>query len=92
MANAIVLINVENGKATEVALKVKEVKGVREVYSIAGDFDLVAIVEAADQEAFEDIIPGGIAKIPGVQRTHTLMAFRTYSKQEMTAAFDLGMD
>lgn len=38
------------------------------------------------------MIPEGIAKVDGVVGTQTLMAFRTYSREDEQAAFDLGGD
>ena len=92
MSNAIVLIDVESGKASQAAQKVAEIPGVREVYSVAGEVDLVAVVHANQGESIAKIIPDGIAAIPGVLRTQTLIAFKTYSKHQMDAAYDLGLD
>lgn len=92
MANAIVLIDVESGKVNEAAQAVAEIRGVREVYSVAGDIDMVAVVNAVDHDELTDIIPGGIAKVEGVTRTRTLMAFKTFSGKDMAAAYDLGLD
>lgn len=92
MTNAIVLIDVESGKVNEAAQAVAEIRGVREVYSVAGDIDLVAVVNAGDHDELTDIIPGGIAKVDGVRRTRTLMAFKTFSGKDMAAAYDLGLD
>ncbi|MBM6700210.1 Lrp/AsnC family transcriptional regulator [Bifidobacterium pullorum subsp. saeculare] len=90
--NAIVLINVAAGKVNEAAQALTEIHGVREVYSVAGDVDLVVVVAAKDHDELTDIIPGGIAKVDGVTRTRTLMAFQAYSGKEMSAAYDLGLD
>lgn len=90
--DAIVLIDVTSGKVNEAAQAITEIHGVREVYSVAGDVDLVAVVSAADHDGLTEIIPGGIAKIDGVTRTRTLMAFKTYSGREMDAAYELGLD
>lgn len=92
MTNAIVLIDVESGKVNEAAQAVAEIPGVREVYSVAGDIDLVAVINAGDHDELTDIIPGGIAKVDGVTRTRTLMAFKTFSGRDMAAAYDLGLD
>ena len=92
MTNAIVLIDVEGGKANEAARAVAEIRGVREVYSVAGDIDLVAVINADDIDQLTEIIPGGIAKVEGVTRTRTLMAFKTYSSKDEAAAYDLGLD
>lgn len=92
MTNAIVLIDVTSGKVNEAAQAITEIHGVRAVYSVAGDVDLVAVVAADDSDSLTDIIPGGIAKVDGVTRTRTLMAFQAYSGKEMNAAYDLGLD
>lgn len=92
MADAIVLVDVASGKVNEAAKAIAEIAGVREVYSVAGDVDLVAVVGARDHDGLTDIIPGGIAKVEGVTRTRTLMAFKTYSGNELNAAYELGLD
>ena len=89
MADAIVLITTQADKVSEAAKKIVEIPGVKDVYSVAGDVDLVAIVSADDFDDLSTIIPDGIAKVPGVAGTQTLMAFRTYSREDDLAAFDL---
>ena len=92
MADAIVLITTQAAKVSEASKKIGEIPGVKDVYSGAGDVDLVAIVSADDFDDLSTIIPDGIAKVPGVAGTQTLMAFRTYSREDDLAAFDLGGD
>ena len=79
-------------KTMMLARAVAEIRGVREVYSVAGDIDLVAVINADDIDQLTEIIPGGIAKVDGVTRTRTLMAFKTYSSKDEAAAYDLGLD
>lgn len=52
MADAIVLITTQADKVSEAAKKIVEIPGVKDVYSVAGDVDLVAIVSADD---FDDL-------------------------------------
>ncbi|MCH4208950.1 Lrp/AsnC ligand binding domain-containing protein [Bifidobacterium sp.] len=92
MADAVVLITTESDKVSEAAQAIVEIPGVKDVYSVAGEVDLVAIVSTADFDDLTGIIPGGIAKVDGVVGTQTLMAFRQYSRQDEAAAFDLGVD
>lgn len=92
MSDAIVLIDVEPAKIGEAAQAVAEIDGVREVYSVAGDVDLVAVVNAREGQGLDTIIPGGITKVDGVLRTRTLMAFKTYASRDLDAAYDLGLD
>ena len=63
MADAIVLITTQADKVSEAAKKIVEIPGVKDVYSVAGDVDLVAIVSADDFDDLSTIIPDGIAKV-----------------------------
>ncbi|KFI73593.1 transcriptional regulator AsnC family protein [Bifidobacterium minimum] len=92
MADAVVLITTEADKISQAAQSIVELKGVSDVYSVAGDVDLVAIVSTPDFGDLASIIPEGIAKVDGVVSTQTLMAFRQYSTRDEAAAFDLGVD
>jgi hypothetical protein len=38
-----------------------------------------------------DVIPGRLNKVPGVTHTETHIAFRTYSRHDLDAAFSLGL-
>ena len=92
MADAVVLITTEADKISQAAQSIVELKGVSDVYSVAGDVDLVAIVSTPDFGDLASTIPEGIAKVDGVVSTQTLMAFRQYSTRDEAAAFDLGVD
>jgi DNA-binding Lrp family transcriptional regulator len=87
---AVVLINAANDRIPEVAQALVELDGVREVYSVAGRVDLVAIVRVAEHEHLADVIAGRIDKVGGVENTESLIAFRAYSEQQLDAAFSLG--
>ena len=92
MADAIVLITTESDMVSEAAKRIVELEGVQDVYSVAGDVDLVAVVSTDHFEDLTSVIPEGIAKVDGVVGTQALMAFRTYSREDEQAAFDLGGD
>lgn len=92
MADAIVLITTESDMVSEAAKRIVELDGVQDVYSVAGDVDLVAVVSTGHFEDLTGVIPDGIAKVDGVVGTQTLMAFRAYSREDEQAAFDLGGD
>jgi DNA-binding Lrp family transcriptional regulator len=68
---------------------VAEIEGVAEVYSVAGDWDLVAIVRVPDWEQIASVVTERLAKVPNIQRTNTLVSFRVYSKQDLETAFDM---
>ena len=92
MISAIVLINAEVDRIPEVAAAIAEIDGVSEVYSVTGDVDLIAIVRVRQHEEFADVIADKLNKVSGVMLTQTHIAFRTYSKHDLEAAFSLGLD
>jgi DNA-binding Lrp family transcriptional regulator len=90
--SAIVLINAEVDRIPEVAAAIAELNGVSEVYSVTGDIDLVAIVRVRHHEELADVIADRLNKVSGILGTQTHIAFRTYSKHDLEAAFSLGLD
>ena len=90
MVNAVVLIQCEIDSIPEAATAIADIEGVSEVYSVAGEWDLVAIVRVQDHEDLASVIPGGVAKVEGVERTETLIAFQVYSKHDLEALFNIG--
>ena len=92
MISAIVLINAEVDRIPEVAAAIAELNGVSEVYSVTGDVDLIAIVRVRHHEELADVIADQLNKVNGVLGTDTHIAFRTYSKHDLEAAFSLGLD
>lgn len=91
MVTAIVLIDVEAERIPEAAQEIADLPGVQQVYSCAGDVDLVALVRVADHEAVADLVPGHISKVDGVLRTVTHIAFREYAQRDADDAFSIGL-
>jgi DNA-binding Lrp family transcriptional regulator len=89
---AIVLIETEVDTIPEAAQRIAEIEAVSEVYSVTGDTDLVAMVRVREHEALADVIADRISKVPGVIGTRTYIAFRTYSRHDLDAAFSLGLE
>ena len=92
MITAIVLINASVDQIPEVAQRIADLDGVSEVYSVAGDVDLVAMVRVRRHEDLHDAIAGRLNKVDGVQATQTLIAFQAYSKHDLEATFSLGLE
>jgi DNA-binding Lrp family transcriptional regulator len=91
VVTAIVLIKAEIHRIPEVAGAIAQLSSVSEVYSITGDHDLVAIVRVRAHDELADAIPGGLNKVDGVLETQTHIAFRTYSRHDLEAAFSIGL-
>ncbi|MFJ6213871.1 Lrp/AsnC family transcriptional regulator [Streptomyces sp. NPDC092296] len=92
MISAIVLIKTTVDRIPEIAESIAALEGVTEVYSVTGTYDLVAMVRVRRHEDLADVIPGRLNKVPGVRQTETHIAFRTYSRHDLEAAFALGLD
>jgi DNA-binding Lrp family transcriptional regulator len=90
--HAVVLVQCEIDEIPEAAQAIGDIRGVSEVYSVAGEFDLVAIVRVANHDDLATVIPGGIAKVEGVVRTETLIAFQVYSKHDLDRLFSIGFE
>jgi DNA-binding Lrp family transcriptional regulator len=91
VVTAIVLVRADIQRIGEVAEAMAQVPGVSEVYSVTGEFDLVAIVRVRAHEELAEVIPGRLNKVPGVTQSETHIAFRTYSRHDLEAAFSLGL-
>ncbi|HLH83894.1 MAG TPA: Lrp/AsnC ligand binding domain-containing protein [Trebonia sp.] len=91
MVTAIVLIKADIQRIPEVAEVIAQIPAVSEVYSVTGDFDLVAIVRVREHDELADVIPGELNKVSGVTATETHIAFRTYSRHDLEAAFSIGL-
>ena len=92
MVTAIVLIKAETSRIPDLADQITEMAGVSEVFSVAGRFDLIAIVRVSKNEELADVISDKMRHLDGIVETETMIAFRAYSKQELEAGFELGLD
>ncbi len=90
MVTAIVLIKADVASIPETAAAIAQIQQVSEVYSVTGEFDLVAMVRVRDHDQLADVIPGTVNKVPGVTHTETHIAFRAYSRHDLESAFALG--
>jgi len=89
---AIVLIKADVDRIPEVAEAIAALDGISEVYSVTGEFDLIAMVRVREHDQLADVIPGRLNKTEGIRATETHIAFRTYSQHDLEAAFSLGLD
>jgi DNA-binding Lrp family transcriptional regulator len=92
MITAIVNINCAVDRIPEVAQAVADLPGVSEVYSVAGDVDLDAMVRVRRHEELAEVIAGRVNKVDGILSTQTLIAFQSYSRHDLEATFSLGIE
>jgi DNA-binding Lrp family transcriptional regulator len=92
MITAFVLIQGDADTLPEAAQRIADIEGVAEVYSCAGDVDLIAIVRVPEHGDLATLVPGAISKVPGVRGTVTHIAFRSYSRSDAESTFSIGLE
>jgi DNA-binding Lrp family transcriptional regulator len=90
VTHAIVLINAERDYLTRLGGHLAEVEGVAEAYSVTGEWDFVAILRVPQDQDLATVVTDRLAKLPGIAKTLTLVAFEAYSKHDLESMFDLG--
>ncbi|MGE5155836.1 MAG: Lrp/AsnC family transcriptional regulator [Bdellovibrio bacteriovorus] len=89
MITAIVLLNVARTQVNAVAETLAEMAGISEVYSVTGEFDLVAIVRVATNEDLAALVTERLVAVPGIEKTTTMLAFKAYSRHDLESMFSL---
>jgi DNA-binding Lrp family transcriptional regulator len=89
MAVAVVLISVVAQETNRVAEELARISGISEVYSVAGNYDLVAIVRVKDNDLLAALVTDQMRKVGGITRTETLIAFKAYSQHDLNSLFDM---
>jgi len=92
MVTTVVLAVCDIHNVPETAQTVADIPEVSEVYSVAGDYDLVIMVRVRNQDDLARVVTEEIAKVPGIERTQTLVAFKVYSRHDVESMFSLGFE
>ena len=92
MITTIVLIRADPKAIPQVAQRLAGIDGVTEVYSVSGEWDLVAIVRVPEYDRIAQVVTEEFVKVPGIERTQTLTAFRAYSRKDLEQAWDIGVE
>ncbi len=92
MVSAIVLMKIERQRINEVAVKLLDIRGVSEVFSVAGRYDLVVLVRVASNQALADAVTTEMLQIEGILDTETLIAFKAFSRHDLERMFSIGME
>jgi DNA-binding Lrp family transcriptional regulator len=90
MVSGMVLLILERDRIGGVADELVAMEGVTEVYSVAGHYDLVAVVRVPNNDALADLITGRMLKVKGIVRSETLIAFKVYSRYDLERLFAIG--
>ena len=92
MITAIVLCTVDRRHIPETTQALLAVAEVSEVYSVAGDWDIVAMIRVREHEQLAAVVTQKLASIATITHTTTLIAFRAYSNYDLERLFAVGAD
>jgi DNA-binding Lrp family transcriptional regulator len=90
VTHAVVLIHAERDALPELGGALADVDGVAEAYSVTGDWDFVAILRVKTPEDVAQVVTHRLARMPGIARTSTMVAFEAFSKHDLEAMFSIG--
>lgn len=76
MTKAFVLINTETGVEPLLEEEIKSLEGVKEVYQLFGEYDILAIVEESNEKDVQKTISWELRKIKGIRGTNTMIVAR----------------
>jgi DNA-binding Lrp family transcriptional regulator len=91
MVTSIILINTERSQINKVAETLAEMEGVSEVYSVSGNYDLVAIVRVETNEDLATLVTDRLLAIGAIVKTETMLAFKAFSRHDLEAMFAVGL-
>lgn len=92
MVSAIVLMTVERNLINEVANALVNINGVSEVYSVAGQYDLVCVIRVSTNERLAEVVTEKMLQIDGIISSETLISFRVFSRHDLESMFSLGLE
>jgi DNA-binding Lrp family transcriptional regulator len=92
MVTAIILLNVARERINETAQDLSDIKGMSEVFSVSGRYDLVAIARVGSNDELAELVTNKMLKINGITKSETMLAFRTYSRHDLEGMFSIGFE
>ncbi len=72
MVIGVTMVNVSPGREKDVYMSIKDMKNVREIYHVFGEFDFVVIIQANSLSELNSTVDE-IRSVEGVTRTQTVV-------------------
>lgn len=92
MLTAFVLLSVEPGEVNTVADSLAAMDGVAEVHSVAGRWDLVAIIRVSSNDRLAELVTEHVRAVPGITASETLIGFKVVSRHDLERMFSIGLE
>ena len=90
MVTALVLLNIERQQIKLISQQLVYMQEVSEVNSVAGRYDLVAIVLVINNQQIAGTITVKFGELNGITATETLIAFNMFSRHDLGHMFSIG--
>ena len=92
MLTAFILVKSTREGLTHLGAELADVDGVAEVYTVTGEWDFVAIARVREHDELAKVVTQALAKLDGIEKTQTMVAFQQFSAHDLEAMFGLGVD
>jgi DNA-binding Lrp family transcriptional regulator len=90
MTHAVVLIKAKRDAMSTLGERLADVDGVSEAYSVTGEWDFAVVLRVGEHDELADLVTGRLAKLEGIERTYTMVAFQVFSRHDLEAMFSIG--
>ncbi|MFP4053923.1 MAG: Lrp/AsnC family transcriptional regulator [Phycisphaerae bacterium] len=87
MLTAFIMIKTDRRRLHDVAQDILRIEGIMEVYSVAGEYDLVAVARTRENDNLSKLVTEDMVGVDGIADTTTMIAFRQYSEHDLESMF-----
>ncbi|MBE6366584.1 MAG: Lrp/AsnC family transcriptional regulator [Lentisphaerae bacterium] len=89
MVTGIALVTVERKMLRQATEALLNVAGVTEVYTVAGEFDLVVMIRVNSNAELSDVVANKMTRdIPGITHTRTMISLQADAKVDLGLLYD----
>jgi DNA-binding Lrp family transcriptional regulator len=92
MVTAIILLKVARERINETAQELADIRGMSEVFSVSGRYDLAAVARVNSNDELAELVTNEMLKIKGIMGSETMLAFRAYSRHDLEGMFSVGFE
>ena len=89
MVTGIALVTVERKMLRQATEALLNIPGVTEVYTVAGEFDLVVMIRVSTNAELSDVVANKMTRdIPGITHTRTMISLQADAKVDLCKFYD----
>ncbi len=92
MIHAFVNIKAERNAVNSLCEELLTVTGISEIFSVTGEYDIIAILRVKDHNEIARIVTEDILENENILETNTIIAFKAYSKKDLEEMWSIGFN